>query len=119
MGIKVNCIAGRGMSSRPEVALQLAQWLQLAGVAAERIVIWDRTDRELARTLATREYQGRTLSYDEQLESSVESLTNEQIVEAMKKNFDLEQISWVQAGDFAKAAGMAEGDKPAKEAAVR
>jgi len=47
VGIKVNCIAGRGMSSRPEAALQLAHWLELAGVSAERIVIWDRTDREL------------------------------------------------------------------------
>jgi uncharacterized protein (DUF362 family) len=47
VGIKVNCIAGRGLSPRPEVALQLATWLQAAGVAAERIVIWDRTQREL------------------------------------------------------------------------
>ena len=47
VGIKVNCIAGRGLSSRPEVALQLAGWLQEAGVRPERIVIWDRTEREL------------------------------------------------------------------------
>ena len=47
VGIKVNCIAGRGLSSRPEVALALANWLQAAGVSADRIVIWDRTEREL------------------------------------------------------------------------
>jgi uncharacterized protein (DUF362 family) len=47
VGIKLNCIAGRGMSPRPEAALQLAHWLELAGVPAERIVIWERTDREL------------------------------------------------------------------------
>ena len=47
VGIKVNCIAGRGLSSRPEVALQLAAWLQEAGIRPERIVIWDRTEREL------------------------------------------------------------------------
>lgn len=47
VGIKVNCIAGRGLSPRPEVALQLAGWLQSAGIAPERIVIWDRTEREL------------------------------------------------------------------------
>lgn len=47
VGIKVNCLGGRGVSSRPEVAAQLAAWLMAAGVAAERIVIWDRTDREL------------------------------------------------------------------------
>lgn len=47
VGIKVNCIAGRGLSTRPEVALQLAAWLAEAGVRPERIVIWDRTEREL------------------------------------------------------------------------
>jgi len=47
VGIKINCLAGRGLSPRPEVAHQLAAWLQEAGVPASRIVIWDRTDREL------------------------------------------------------------------------
>jgi uncharacterized protein (DUF362 family) len=47
VGIKVNCLGGRGVSTRPEVALQLAAWLQAAGVVAERIYVWDRTDREL------------------------------------------------------------------------
>jgi uncharacterized protein (DUF362 family) len=47
VGIKVNTLGGRGVCARPEVALQLARWLQAAGVAADRILIWDRTDREL------------------------------------------------------------------------
>jgi uncharacterized protein (DUF362 family) len=47
VGIKVNCLGGRGVSTRPEVALQLAAFLQAAGVPANRIYIWDRTDREL------------------------------------------------------------------------
>jgi uncharacterized protein (DUF362 family) len=47
VGIKVNCLGGRGVSTRPEVALQLAAFLQAAGVPAERIYVWDRTDREL------------------------------------------------------------------------
>jgi uncharacterized protein (DUF362 family) len=47
VGIKVNCLGGRGVSTRPEVALRLARWLQDAGVSADRILIWDRTDREL------------------------------------------------------------------------
>jgi uncharacterized protein (DUF362 family) len=47
VGIKVNTLGGRGVSTRPEVALKLASWLQAAGVAADRILIWDRTDREL------------------------------------------------------------------------
>ncbi len=57
VGIKVNCLGGRGVATRPEVALQLAAWLQAAGVAADRIYIWDRSDRELRAagyTLSTR-----------------------------------------------------------------
>ena len=47
VGIKVNTLGGRGVSTRPEVALQLAAWLQAAGVPADHISIWDRSDREL------------------------------------------------------------------------
>lgn len=47
VGIKVNCLAGRGLSTRPEVAAQIAIWLQVAGVPPGQIVIWDRTEREL------------------------------------------------------------------------
>jgi len=47
VGIKVNTLAGRGLSSHPELVLRLAKWLVDAGVAAESIVIWDRADREL------------------------------------------------------------------------
>jgi len=47
VGIKVGCLGGRGVSTRPEVALQLAALLQAAGVPADHIYVWDRTDREL------------------------------------------------------------------------
>jgi uncharacterized protein (DUF362 family) len=47
VGIKVNCLGGRGVSTRPEVALQLAGLLQAAGVPADRIYVWDRTDGEM------------------------------------------------------------------------
>jgi uncharacterized protein (DUF362 family) len=47
VGIKVNCLGGRGVSTRPEAALQLAAFLRAAGIAADRIYVWDRTDREL------------------------------------------------------------------------
>jgi len=47
VGIKVNTLGGRGVSTRPEVPLQLAAWLQQAGVPADRICVWDRSDREL------------------------------------------------------------------------
>jgi uncharacterized protein (DUF362 family) len=47
VGIKVSCLGGVGVSTRPEVALKLAEWIRAAGVPADRILIWDRSDREL------------------------------------------------------------------------
>jgi len=47
VGIKVNTIGGRVLSTRPEVALALAGRLAAAGVAAKNIIVWDRTTREL------------------------------------------------------------------------
>jgi len=47
VGIKVNCIAGKGLSPRPELVDRLVRWLQEAGVPARGILVWDRTDREL------------------------------------------------------------------------
>ena len=47
VGIKVNTIGGRAISTRPEVALALARRLTAAGLAAKDIFVWDRTTREL------------------------------------------------------------------------
>ena len=47
VGIKVNGMGGPGLSSRPEVTFQLIEWLVAAGVDASRIVVFDRTGREL------------------------------------------------------------------------
>ncbi len=47
VGLKVNCIAGKGLSPQPRLVQQLAGWLIAAGVPAGQIVIWDRTSREL------------------------------------------------------------------------
>lgn len=47
VGIKVNGMGGRGISSRPEVVAALADWLVAAGVDVSRIVVFDRTGREL------------------------------------------------------------------------
>ena len=49
VGLKVNCIAGRGISSSVELTEAIVAGLLSAGVRAENIVIWDRTNRELAR----------------------------------------------------------------------
>ena len=47
VGIKVNCLGGKGLASRPEAVAQLGRWLVAAGVPSDRIVIWDRSSREL------------------------------------------------------------------------
>ena len=48
VGIKVNCLAGRGLSSHPELVRAIVRRLASAGVPAESIIVWDRTKRELA-----------------------------------------------------------------------
>jgi hypothetical protein len=47
VGIKVNTIGGKALSTRPEVAHALAAWLAENGLEERNIVIWDRTAREL------------------------------------------------------------------------
>ena len=47
VGIKINTIGGRKLSTRPEVALGLAGALKGAGVSEKSVLIWDRTNREL------------------------------------------------------------------------
>jgi len=80
-----------------EIAEAKKGWLQSRKVSRSN-------DRELARTLAGRDYLDRTLTWDEALEAKVGALTNAQILAAMKKFIDPSKISMVQAGDFKKAA---------------
>lgn len=47
VGIKINTIAGRLLSTRPEVCLALATLLTRSGLQEKNIIIWDRTNREL------------------------------------------------------------------------
>ena len=61
-------------------------------------------DRSLANLLAGRDYDGRTLAWDDDLEKKVTALKPEDIAAAMRRNIDPSQISIVKAGDFRKAA---------------
>jgi len=47
VGIKVNTIAGRKLSTPPSVALPFSRLLAKSGLRENNIVIWDRTNREL------------------------------------------------------------------------
>jgi len=62
-------------------------------------------DGSLVHTLTNRDYDGRTLAWDEELEKKVTALTPDDIGKAVRSTIDLAQISIVKAGDFKKAAG--------------
>ncbi|MFC1713849.1 DUF362 domain-containing protein [Candidatus Poribacteria bacterium] len=47
VGIKINALSGRWMSSRPELVAAIADGLRLAGVKEKNMIIWDKSDREL------------------------------------------------------------------------
>ncbi|MDZ7371095.1 MAG: DUF362 domain-containing protein [candidate division KSB1 bacterium] len=49
VGLKVNCLAGRGLSTRIELTQAVVDRLTKAGVPHEQIIIWDRRDRDLQR----------------------------------------------------------------------
>ncbi|GAK57229.1 hypothetical protein U27_04194 [Candidatus Vecturithrix granuli] len=49
VGLKVNCLAGRGLSTHPEVAYGIVEGLKLVGIPEEHIIIWDKTNRDLKR----------------------------------------------------------------------
>jgi uncharacterized protein (DUF362 family) len=49
VGLKINTIAGKKLSTRPEVALTLSQLLLENHSSLHQIIIWDRSNRELKK----------------------------------------------------------------------
>jgi len=47
VGIKVNCLGGRGISTHPELVMAVIEGLRIIGVPDRNIIIWDRLTREL------------------------------------------------------------------------
>lgn len=47
VGIKINTIGGKKISTRPEVSLSLSSLLVASGILERNLIIWDRTNREL------------------------------------------------------------------------
>ena len=47
VGLKVNCLAGRGASSSVLLVEAICERLQQAGIAAENIIVWDRLNSDL------------------------------------------------------------------------
>jgi len=69
-------------------------------------------DARLVSKLASNEYLGRSMAWDGDLEKKVAGLTPELVRDAFKRHVALDKISFVMAGDFAKA--KAEAAAPAK-----
>ncbi len=49
VGLKINCLAGRRLSTNWEMVQAVLHGLKLAGVSEEQVVIWDRTDKDLKK----------------------------------------------------------------------
>lgn len=47
VGIKINTLSGRWMSSHPELVAAIVEGLKSAGIPEKNIIIWDKSDREL------------------------------------------------------------------------
>jgi zinc protease len=62
-------------------------------------------DASLVRMLASRDYDGRTMAWDDELEKKASALTPDEISTAVRRNIDLTQVSIVKAGDFKKISG--------------
>ncbi|MEQ1518881.1 MAG: hypothetical protein ABL931_20575, partial [Usitatibacteraceae bacterium] len=62
------------------------------------------SDAGLARLLAQHLYRGRTFAWDAALDKQVQALKPGDIQAAMKKHFDMANITIVNAGDFAKSS---------------
>ncbi len=68
-------------------------------------------DARLASQLASNEYLGRTMAWDGDLEKKVAGLAPGQLKDAFKRYVALDKISFVMAGDFAKAETAAPAAK--------
>ena len=62
-------------------------------------------DGALAGQLANNLYLGRRLAWDADLDARIAALTPQQIQNALKRWLDLQKLSIVKAGDFARVAG--------------
>jgi len=49
IGIKVNCLCGKGVATHPEMVTAVVSGLRMAGVREENIIIWDRSSRDLMK----------------------------------------------------------------------
>jgi zinc protease len=88
----------KGGFTEEEVARVKKAWLDQQAVGRSQ-------DQGLLRTLASREYAGKTMQWDAELEAKVRALTAPQVNAAFRRHLDPAALVIVKAGDF-KAAGV-------------
>lgn len=50
VGVKINCLFGVGASTTPCVTEAVVEGIRMAGVPAEKIIVWDREDKHLEKS---------------------------------------------------------------------
>lgn len=63
VGLKINCLSGRGNSTSVELVDAVCERLQQAGVPAKNIVVWDRLNRDLEKGGFGISYEDRGVRY--------------------------------------------------------
>jgi zinc protease len=100
-------------SFRDELAKTLAngftaQEVEIAKKALrDERVVGRSQDQSLLRLISAREYDGRTMQWDEQMDARLAALTVDQVNAAFRRHVDGSSLSIVKAGDF-KGAGAYE-----------
>jgi zinc protease len=82
--------------SDAEISAAKVSWLQAQEVSRAQ-------DRELVGRVAGEVHYGRTMEWDANLAKKVQSLTNQQIREALERHIDLPAMTFMKGGDFKKA----------------
>jgi len=49
VAVKINCLFGRGASTHPYVTSAVVEGIRMAGVPAEKIIVWDRGSKDLQK----------------------------------------------------------------------
>jgi len=68
VGIKVNCLGGRMISSHPAAVEGIVQGLRKAGVSDNNIIVWDRFSRELKTAGFSINAAGKGVRYEKNID---------------------------------------------------
>ena len=50
VAVKINCLFGIGAATHPEVTAAVVEGIQMAGVPADKIIVWDKSDDDLKKS---------------------------------------------------------------------